>query len=249
MTTKGEKLYEGKAKIIFSTNNPDQVIMYFKDDATAFNAEKKGTIGNKGIFNAGIATKTFQLLEQAGVETHLIEQINEREILAHKCDMIPLEVVMRNVVAGSMAKRFGKPEGEKLPVPILEFYYKDDALGDPFINSEHIHAFGYIDRKDLPTIESGARKVNEVLVKYFETIGIRLVDFKIEFGYAKINGKRTVVLADEISPDSCRLWDLQTNEKLDKDRFRRDLGKIEEAYQKVFDLMQGTDVKSASESK
>lgn len=229
------KLYEGKAKILYATQNPDQVIQYFKDDATAFNAQKRGTIVDKGVMNNAISSKIFQELEKIGVPTHFVEKISDREMLVRRLEIIPIEVVARNVIAGSLAKRMGRPEGEALKFPIVELYYKDDALGDPMINDEHVAVFHLATREELSQIRTMALKVNEFLCAFFDKLGIRLVDFKLEFGRSGGN----IFLGDEITPDGCRLWDKATNEKLDKDRFRRDLGNVEEAYQRVFDLVMG----------
>ncbi|MFZ3073250.1 MAG: phosphoribosylaminoimidazolesuccinocarboxamide synthase [Thermodesulfobacteriota bacterium] len=224
-----EQLYEGKAKILYSTDNPDLLIQYFKDDATAFNAEKKGTIKNKGVINNKVSSRIFKYLEDKGVKTHFVERMSDREMLAKKVEIIPVEVLIRNVVAGSLAKRLGVEEGTPLKTTILEFCYKSDPLGDPFINEYIIRAFGYATDEEMEKIKNTALKVNDILSKFFDERGIILVDFKLEFG----RHKGEVLLADEITPDGCRLWDKKTREKLDKDRFRRDLGKIEEAYEEV----------------
>ncbi len=224
------KLYEGKAKILYPTENPDELLVYFKDDATAFNNQKKGTILDKGIMNNAISTKIFELLTKNNVPNHLVKKLSDREMIVKKMDMIPVEVIVRNVVAGSLAKRMGRPEGETLKRPILEFCYKDDALGDPFINDDHILVFEMCNKVELEKIRDLSAKVNAFLVPYFDNLGIRLIDYKLEFG----RFKSEVLLGDEITPDGCRLWDKQTNEKLDKDRFRRDLGGVEEAYQRVY---------------
>lgn len=226
---KGEQLYEGKAKIIYKTNDPDHYIMYFKDDATAFNAEKKGTIVDKGIVNNKVSERIFQFLAENGVESHFVERISDREMVVKNIEIIMVEVIIRNVVAGSMAKRMGVEEGTELKETILEYCYKSDELGDPFINASVARAFGLATAEELDEIEVIAYKVNDLMSKFFDERGIRLVDFKLEFGRHK--GK--IYLADEITPDGCRLWEKETGEKLDKDRFRRDLGKIEEAYQEV----------------
>lgn len=232
--THGAPLYEGKAKMVYPGDQPDQLVLYFKDDATAFNAAKKGTIVNKGVLNNRIATLNFQLLERAGVRTHFVRQLSEREMLVRRCTMVALEVVARNVVAGSLAKRLGKAEGEALAFPIVEWYFKNDVLGDPLINTDHIRVFQIATDAQVAQMRAAALKVNDVLVQYFARLGIRLIDFKLEFG---VDASGALLLADEITPDSCRLWDATTGEKLDKDRFRRDLGKVEEAYQRVHDLM------------
>lgn len=227
---KGQFLYEGKAKQIFATDNPEQVLLYFKDDATAFNAQKKGSIKEKGVYNNLISTEIFKLLEKEGISTHFIENISDREMLVKKSEIIPIEVVVRNIVAGSLSKRLGIEEGVKLKRPIVEFYYKDDALGDPMINDEHALVFGWASEEEIEVLKTLAFKVNDFLIPYFKNLGIDLVDYKLEFG----RHKDGIVLCDEITPDGCRLWDSKTQEKLDKDRFRRDLGNIEEAYERVY---------------
>ena len=224
-----EQLYEGKAKILYSTDNPDLLIQYFKDDATAFNAEKKGTIKDKGVINNKVSSRIFKYLEDKGVKTHFVERLSDREMLAKKVEIIPVEVLIRNVAAGSLSKRLGVEEGTPLKSTVLEFCYKSDPLGDPFINEYVIRAFGYATDEEMEKIKNTALKVNDILSKFFDERGIILVDFKLEFG----RHKGEVLLADEITPDGCRLWDKKTHEKLDKDRFRRDLGKIEEAYEEV----------------
>ena len=230
---KREKMYEGKAKILHATSDPDLVIQYFKDDATAFNAKKKGTIVDKGIVNNRISTVLFQLLEDNGIRTHFVDRLSDREMLCKRLAIIPVEVVVRNVVAGSLAKRMGLPEGQALPRPILELYYKRDDLDDPPINDDHALVFDLCTAEELETIRREAFRVNELLVKFLDPRGIRLVDFKLEFGRGAGRWQGQLLLGDEISPDGCRLWDKATNEKLDKDRFRRDLGKIEESYHEV----------------
>jgi len=227
---KGEKLYEGKAKILYSTEEPDKLIQYFKDDATAFNAQKKGTIKEKGVLNNKISSRIFDLLEKEGIKTHFIERTSDRDMLVKKVEIIPVEIVIRNVTAGSLSKRMGIDEGITLKEPILEFYYKSDELGDPMINEYHIKVFDLANEKEMDIIKVMALKVNKFLVDFFDKNGIRLIDFKLEFG--RYNGD--VLLADEITPDGCRLWDKKSGEKMDKDRFRQDLGKIEEAYQEVY---------------
>ncbi len=228
-----EKLYEGKAKIIYATDDPDLVVQYFKDDATAFNGVKKGTIVDKGVMNNQISAKIFQYLEANGVATHFVDQPSDREMVVKKLEIIPVEVVLRNVVAGSLAKRMGIAEGKILSRPILEFYYKDDDLGDPMINADHITVFELATAEEIEILKTRGMKVNELLTKFFKARNIRLVDFKIEFG----RHKGEVLLGDEISPDACRLWDWDTNEKMDKDRFRFNLGKVEEKYQEVYNLI------------
>ena len=227
---KVEKIYEGKAKILYSTEEPDKLIQYFKDDATAFNAQKKGTIKEKGVLNNKISSRIFDLLEKEGIKTHFIERTSDRDMLVKKVEIIPVEIVIRNVTAGSLSKRMGIDEGITLKEPILEFYYKSDELGDPMINEYHIKVFDLANEKEMDIIKVMALKVNKFLVDFFDKNGIRLIDFKLEFG--RYNGD--VLLADEITPDGCRLWDKKSGEKMDKDRFRQDLGKIEEAYQEVY---------------
>ncbi|MBE5962107.1 MAG: phosphoribosylaminoimidazolesuccinocarboxamide synthase [Lachnospiraceae bacterium] len=225
-----EQLYEGKAKKVYKTDVEDVLIVDYKDDATAFNGLKKGTIVGKGVINNKMSNHVMQLLEKEGVPTHYVEELSDRETAVKKVQIVPLEVIVRNVSAGSFAKKLGIEEGKKLLCPTLEFSYKDDALGDPMINSYYALAIGAATKEEIDTITKYAFKVNEVLKKYFEGIGIELIDFKIEFG----RYKDQIILADEISPDTCRLWDINTHEKLDKDRFRRDLGNVEDAYKEVF---------------
>lgn len=225
-----EQLYEGKAKKVYKTDVEDVLIVDYKDDATAFNGVKKGTIVGKGVINNKMSNYVMQLLEKEGVPTHLVEELSDRETAVKKVQIVPLEVIVRNVAAGSFSKKLGIEEGKKLLCPTLEFSYKDDELGDPMINSYYAKAIGAATQEEIDAITKYAFKVNEVLIKYFETIGIELIDFKIEFG--RYHGQ--IILADEISPDTCRLWDIKTREKLDKDRFRRDLGNVEDAYKEVF---------------
>lgn len=227
---KGKKIYEGKAKILHETQDPGLLIQYFKDDATAFNAQKKGTIAEKGKINCAVSSVMFQFLEKNGIHTHFVKQLGEREMLVKKVAIIPVEVVIRNYVAGSLVKRVGRKEGEKLPRVLIEWYYKDDALGDPMVNQEHIVIFGWATREELLQIEKISLKVNQLLVPYFQERGILLVDYKLEFG----RHSQGILLADEITADGARLWDIKTGEKLDKDRFRFDLGKVEEGYREVF---------------
>ena len=227
---KREQLYEGKAKKVFATENPDVVIVSYKDDATAFNGEKKGTIVGKGVINNRMTNLVFQKFEAAGIPTHFIEELNDRETAVKKVDIVPLEVIVRNVAAGSFSKRMGVEEGKALLCPILEFSYKNDDLGDPFINDDYALALGLATKEEIDQIRSYTLKVNEIMKEYFLNAGMKLIDFKIEFG--RYHGQ--ILLADEVSPDTCRLWDVNTNEKLDKDRFRRDLGNVEEAYNEVF---------------
>ena len=225
----GTLIYEGKAKKIFTTGHPDEVLQYFKDDATAFNAQKRGTIVEKGIINNKVSERLFRLLEQSGVPTHFVERKSDREMLTKKVTIVPVEVVVRNVVAGSLAKRLGLKEGETIQSPIVEWYYKNDALGDPLIADDHVRLLNLATPEQLVEIRRLALKVNSVLQPFFAERRMILVDFKLEFGLH--NGR--LILADEISPDTCRFWDQATKESMDKDRFRRDLGKIEEAYQEV----------------
>jgi phosphoribosylaminoimidazole-succinocarboxamide synthase len=228
------RIYEGKAKILFEGPEPGTIVQYFKDDATAFNNQKRGTITGKGVLNNRISEYIMTKLGEIGVPTHFVRRLNMREQLIKQVEIIPLEVVVRNVVAGSLAQRLGLEEGAALPRSIIEFYYKNDKLGDPMVSEEHITAFGWAATQDLDDIMALALRINDFMVGLFLGVGIRLIDFKIEFGrlYDDQDMMR-IVLADEISPDSCRLWDLKTNEKMDKDRFRRDLGGVEEAYQEV----------------
>ena len=227
---KKEQLYEGKAKKVFATNDPDIVIVDYKDDATAFNGEKKGTISGKGVINNKMTNYMFSLLEKEGVPTHLVKEISDRETVVKKVSIVPLEVIIRNVAAGSFSKRMGVEEGKQLLCPILEYSYKNDDLGDPFINDYYALALGLATKEELDTIAKYAFKVNEFMVGFFKKLNIDLIDFKIEFGKTS-DGQ--IILADEISPDTCRFWDSTTHEKLDKDRFRRDLGGVEEAYQEI----------------
>ncbi len=228
---KRELLYEGKAKQVYATDDKNTIIMYFKDDATAFNGIKKAQIEDKGMLNNKITTIIFNRLIKAGIKTHYIKTLNDREQLCKKVSIIPLEVIVRNIIAGSMSKRLGIPEGTKPVNTIYELCYKDDALGDPLINDHHAVALGAVTYKELDEIYTMLKKINEELQKMFSSIGVTLVDFKVEFGKTA-DGE--IVLADEISPDCCRLWDSKTNEKLDKDRFRRDLGNVIEAYQEIY---------------
>ena len=231
-----EQLYEGKAKKVFATDDANLVIVDYKDDATAFNGEKKGTITGKGVINNVMSNHMFQLLEQQGVPTHFVEQLSERETLVKKVSIVPLEVIIRNISAGSFAKRFGVEEGIVFDEPTIEFSYKNDELGDPLMNAYHAIALKAATRDEIETIKAMAFKVNEVMKQYFDTLNVILVDFKLEFGKTA-DGK--IVLADEISPDTCRLWDKTTKEKLDKDRFRRDMGGVEEAYQEIMKRVMG----------
>ena len=227
---KGELLYEGKAKKVYKTENPDLLIVDYKDDATAFNGLKKGTIVGKGVINNRMSNYMMKILSQKGIPTHFVEELNDRETLVKKVEIVPLEVIIRNVAAGSFSKRLGIAEGTPLKETVLEFCYKNDELGDPMVNLSHVRAIGIASQQEIDKISEIAYKVNEVLKEYFKSVNIQLVDFKIEFG----RYKGEIILADEISPDTCRLWDLTTKEKLDKDRFRRDLGNVEAAYEEVF---------------
>ena len=233
---KKEQLYEGKAKKVFATDDPNLYIVDYKDDATAFNGQKKGQIAGKGVINNVMSNHMFQLLEQQGVPTHFVEQLSERETVVKKVSIVPLEVIIRNISAGSFAKRYGVEEGIVFKAPTIEFSYKNDDLGDPLINDYHALALGLATEAEINEIKAMAFKVNEVMKDYFEHLNVTLVDFKLEFGKTP-DGK--IILADEISPDTCRLWDKTTGEKLDKDRFRRDLGGVEEAYQEIMRRVMG----------
>ena len=233
---KKEQLYEGKAKKVFATEDPEKVIVSYKDDATAFNGLKKGQIAGKGVINNVMSNHMFQMLEQQGVPTHFVEQLSERETVVKKVSIVPLEVIIRNISAGSFAKRYGVEEGIVFDAPTIEFSYKNDELGDPLLNSYHALALKLATAEEIETIKSMAFKINEVMKAYFDKLNVILVDFKLEFGKT---ADGTIVLADEISPDTCRLWDKDTKEKLDKDRFRRDLGGVEEAYQEIMRRLMG----------
>ena len=226
---KKEQMYEGKAKKVFATDNEDYCIVSYKDDATAFNGEKKGTIALKGVINNKMTNHVFRLLEKEGVPTHLVEELSDRETAVKKVEIVPLEVIVRNAAAGSFSKRLDIPEGTTFKEPTLEFSYKNDALGDPLINDYFAVALGLATWEEIETITNYSFKINEVLKGYFLQADIKLIVFKIEFGRFNVE----ILLADEISPDTCRLWDVHTNEKLDKDRFRRDMGNVEEAYHEV----------------
>lgn len=223
---KKEQMYEGKAKKVFATENPDYCIVSYKDDATAFNGEKKGTIVGKGVVNNRMSNFMFKLLEAKGVPTDYVEELNDRETVLKKVEIVPLEVIIRNKAAGSFSKRFGVPEGTALKCPTLEFCLKDDDLGDPMINDSQIYAIGAATKEEIAKISELAYKINDVMVEFFKSVNVDLIDFKIEFG--RFHGE--ILLADEISPDTCRFWDMDTQEKLDKDRFRRDMGGVEDAY-------------------
>jgi len=230
-----EMLYEGKAKKMYTTEDEDKLIVEYKDDATAFNGVKKGTIVDKGIINNAMSAYLFEVIEQNGIPTHFIEKLNDRDMLVKKVEIVPLEVLVRNTAAGSLSKRLGLEEGTELPITVLEFCYKNDELGDPMINEYHIEAMKLAASEEVETIKNMALKINDILIERFRKANIRLVDFKLEFG----RYKGEIILADEISPDTCRLWDMDTNEKLDKDRFRRDLGKVEESYHEVLKRLLG----------
>ena len=232
---KKEMLYEGKAKKIYATDKADEVIVYYKDDATAFNGEKKAQISNKGILNNAITSSIFEMLKANGIKTHFVKKLNEREQLCKKVEIVPLEVIVRNVAAGSMAKRLGLEEGTPLKTTVFEISYKDDALGDPLVNDYHAVAIGATTFEELKVIYDMTAKINNLLKDFFKEMNINLIDFKIEFG--RYNGE--IVLADEISPDTCRFWDATTGEKLDKDRFRRDLGNVEGAYVEILNRIKG----------
>lgn len=227
-------LYEGKAKRIFESENENEVIVYYKDDATAFNGEKKGTIEDKGIMNNEITSILFPYLEQHGIRTHFIRPLSEREQLVRKVSIIPLEVIVRNVAAGSFSKRLGVPEGQALHTTIFEICYKNDAYGDPLINDTHAVALGLATFEDLQKIYAETAKINKLLISFFSRLGLQLIDFKLEFGK---DSEGNILLADEISPDTCRLWDEKTGEKMDKDRFRRNLGNVKGAYTEVISRM------------
>ena len=230
---KKELLYEGKAKRIYATENPNEVICEYKDSLTAFNGEKASSEEGKGALNLAITTVIFEALEKAGIPTHLIKKISDTEQLVKKCDIILIEVVVRNIAAGSLAKRLGLKEGEKLPFTIVEFYYKKDELNDPLINDDHCMILGLVkERSELDLLRSYGLKVNDFLVEFFDKAGMTLVDFKIEFGR---DSQGNIILADEITPDSCRLWDKETGKKMDKDIFRQDLGDLKQAYEEVLE--------------
>ena len=227
---KKEQMYEGKAKKVFATEDPNYCIVSYKDDATALNGLKKGTILGKGVVNNRMSNYLMKMLEANGIPTHYVEELNDRETLVKYVSIVPLEVIVRNIAAGSFSKRLGVPEGSALKCPILEYCYKDDALGDPMVNDYHILAMGYATKEELDTIADYTFRIDRLLIDFFKKINVELVDFKLEFGKT---ADGTIVLADEISPDTCRFWDATTHEKLDKDRFRRDMGGAEEAYQEM----------------
>ena len=233
---KREQLYEGKAKKVFATDDSGLVVVSYKDDATAFNGLKKGTIAGKGAINNRVTNHLMRLLEAQGVPTHFVRELNDRETLVRRVSIVPLEVIVRNIAAGSLSKRLGLPEGTKLSQTVLEFCYKDDALGDPMVNRYHIAAMGWATQEEMDLICRYSLKVNQVLSAYLKDLGIELIDFKLEFGRT---AEGAIVLADEISPDTCRFWDSATHEKLDKDRFRRDLGGVEDAYHEILKRLMG----------
>lgn len=233
---KKEQLYEGKAKKVFATEDPNLVIVSYKDDATAFNGLKKGTIAGKGVVNNRMTNYMFKMLEKAGVPTHYVEELNDRETVVKKVSIVPLEVIVRNVAAGSFSKRMGVEEGTALKCPILEFSYKNDDLGDPFINDYYALALGLATKEEIDLITKYTFMINDFMLDFFKKLNIDLIDFKIEFGKTPDG---TVILADEISPDTCRFWDSTTHEKLDKDRFRRDMGGVEDAYAEIMKRLMG----------
>jgi phosphoribosylaminoimidazole-succinocarboxamide synthase len=237
MTEKKEQIYEGKAKKVFATDDPNKYIVSYKDDATAFNGEKKGQIAGKGVVNNTMTDIIFAYLEEGGIPTHFLEKLSDTDTLVRAVTILPLEVIIRNVAAGSFSQRYGVEEGTALLRPTLEFSYKKDELGDPLLNDDHALALGLVTAEQLDTVRTYTHKVNELLQAFFLNIGLKLIDFKVEFGVDKETGK--VILADEISPDTCRLWDVETGEKMDKDRFRRDLGNVEETYQVVLARVTG----------
>lgn len=230
-----ELLYEGKAKKVWTTSDPEQVEMEFKDDATAFNGQKRGTILDKGVVNAKLTAVLFAVLEREGIRTHLVRQLDDRRLLVDRLEMLALEIVARNIVAGSLAQRTGLAEGTVLKAPIVEIYYKNDALGDPLLNDEHVAVLELASPERLADLKERARAINRILSAFWAEMGILLVDFKLEFGLRR----GELVLGDEITPDTCRLWDAETRARLDKDRFRRDLGQVEEAYQEVLRRVMG----------
>ncbi|MDR1068470.1 MAG: phosphoribosylaminoimidazolesuccinocarboxamide synthase [Clostridiales Family XIII bacterium] len=233
---KGRQLYEGKAKKVYATDDPALYIVSYKDDATAFNGEKKGTIVGKGVVNNTMSNIIFALIGEAGVPTHFVRQLSDSDTLVKAVTIFPLEVIIRNVSAGSFSKRYGVAEGIPFAKPTLEYSLKNDDLGDPLINDDHVMALGLASEDELATVRKYAHRVNEIMSRFFLDKGLRLIDFKIEFGRLPDG---TIILADEVSPDTCRLWDIKTNEKMDKDRFRRDLGKVEETYQEVLARVKG----------
>ena len=225
-----EQLYEGKAKKVYATDDPDIVIVDYKDDATAFNGLKKGTISGKGVINNKMSNMMFRIMEQHSIPTHFVEELSDRETAVKKVQIVPLEVIIRNTAAGSFSKRYGVPEGTKLATTVFEFSYKNDDLGDPLLNDYHALALNLATQEEIDTIKNMALRVNDIMKEFFKGLNIDLIDFKLEFG--RFHGQ--IILADEISPDTCRFWDMTTGEKLDKDRFRRDMGGVEDAYKEVF---------------
>lgn len=232
---KRQQLYEGKAKRVFKTDNPDYVIVDYKDDATAFNGLKKGTITGKGVVNNKVSNHMFRMLQDKGIQTHFVEQLSDRETVVKSVSIVPVEVIVRNIAAGSLSKRLGIAEGTKLNHTVLEYSYKNDELGDPMINEYHIYAMGLATKEEMDQIAEYALRVNEIMTEYLKQFEIELIDFKLEFG--RFHGQ--IILADEISPDTCRFWDTKTGEKLDKDRFRQDLGHVEDAYQEILKRLMG----------
>lgn len=233
---KMEQLYEGKAKKVFATDDPTLVIVDYKDDATAFNGLKKGQIAGKGVINNRVSNHLMNLLSRMGIPTHLVKELSERETLVKRVKIVPIEVIVRNIAAGSLSKRLGLPEGTKLGKTVLEYCYKDDELGDPMVNEYHIAAMGWASEDQMKKIASYSFQINDVLTEYLKDLGIELIDFKLEYG---IDAEGNLILADEISPDTCRFWDVKTHEKLDKDRFRRDLGGVEDAYHEIMKRLLG----------
>ena len=231
-----EMMYEGKAKQVFATDDPTLAVIHYKDDATAFNGLKKGTIVGKGVVNNLVSNHLFKMLEANGVKTHLVEQLNERDSVVRRVSIVPIEVIVRNIAAGSLSKRLGLPEGTKLKTTVLEYCYKNDDLGDPMINDYHIAAMELATKEEIDTIADYALRIDKILAEYLKDLNIELIDFKLEFG--KISDGK-IILADEISPDTCRFWDSMTKEKLDKDRFRRDLGNVEGAYEEILRRLMG----------
>jgi phosphoribosylaminoimidazole-succinocarboxamide synthase len=231
----GELLYEGKAKKVFATEHPYEVLVWYKDDATAFNGAKRGQIRSKGVLNNAISSLFFELLDASGVRSHYIRKVDDRTMLVRRLKIIQIEVVVRNVAAGSLSQRLGLPEGQALPSPVVEFYYKNDDLGDPLINDYHVDALGLATREELAVLAEQGLRVNSILSAHLLARKVRLVDFKLEFG----KSDEAILLGDEISPDTCRFWDADTGQKLDKDRFRRDLGGVEAAYQEMWDRLRG----------
>lgn len=230
-----DQIYEGKAKKVYTTDDPDCVIVSYKDDATAFNGQKRGTIVGKGVVNNKVSNHFFKLLESKGITTHFVEQLTDRETVVKKVEIVPVEVIVRNKAAGSFSKRMGIEEGTELKCAILEYSYKNDDLGDPFINSYYVRALGLATDEEMDKIKDISFKVNDILIEYLKGFGVELIDFKLEFG--RFHGD--IILADEISPDTCRFWDIETGRKLDKDRFRRDLGDVEEAYKEIISRLMG----------